>query len=90
MLKAPSKPVEQMTSEEFVEWKNWLLAEGQNPRTIVFAKPISGSEYAYDPILRAVVETTPEGARYAVELRDGEVIRARLLTSPSLAEVLES
>ncbi len=40
-----------------------------------------GTSYDYDPVLKAVIETTPQKQRFIVSLRDGELARIRELGS---------
>ncbi len=77
MLIAPTKPAQDMTEDELRQWKEWLLEQGLNPRPIQVNLPRSGSVYTYDRVLAAVVERTPDGSRYLVEVRDGKITRAR-------------
>ena len=46
-----------------------------------------GRSYDWDPVVRATVETTGEGRRFVVELREGQLIRIRELIphSPAIA-----
>ena len=40
-----------------------------------------GTSYDYDPVLKAVIETTPQKQRFIVSYRDGDLARIRELTS---------
>lgn len=40
-----------------------------------------GTSYDYDPVLKAVIETTPQKKRFIVSLRDGEFARIRELAA---------
>ena len=46
-----------------------------------------GRSYDWDPVVRATVETTGDGHRFIVELRDGHLVRVRewIPQSPAIA-----
>ena len=86
MLTAPAKPVQDMTEEELRQWKDWLLDQGLNPRPMKVDLPKSGSIYSYDRSLASVVECTPDGYRFIVEVKDGKIGRARALEINAIAD----
>ncbi len=40
-----------------------------------------GTSYDYDPVLKAVIETTPQKQRFIVSYRDGDLARIRELVA---------
>ncbi len=40
-----------------------------------------GTSYDYDPVLKAVIETTPQKQRFIASYRDGDLARIRELTA---------
>ncbi len=73
-MPAPRKPVDEMTEDEFREWKQRLFTEGRNPVAIRQEGCASVSSYAWDPDLGATLEHT-DGNRYIVGIKDGKLIR---------------
>lgn len=75
--------MDQMTGPEVREWKAWLLAEGKEPSLLVTERSKSGSVFDYDDVLGAVIERTPEGTWYRIEVSGGEIKRSPLSPFPS-------
>jgi len=70
----PRKPVDEMTEDEFREWKQHLFTQGRNPVSIRQEGSASVSSYAWDPDLGATIEHN-DGNRYIVGIKDGKLTR---------------
>ena len=82
MATPPSKPLEEMTEAEVCAWKESLLEEGKRTRPFEWGSvphaltdPVSESKYDYEPALNRVIERSPDGKRYIVGVRHGELDR---------------
>ena len=76
----PRKPVDEMTEDEFREWKQRLFTQGRNPVAIRQEGSASVSSYAWDPDLGATVEHA-DGNRYIVGIKDGKLARLEQVES---------
>lgn len=75
MGKGPHKPIELMTDHELRDWRQWLLREGKEPRSIPTPRASDGSAFEYDNRTREVFECARDGSRHAVAIQEGQIRR---------------
>lgn len=80
------KRYDEMNPVERQAFHERLRLTGDEPLGIDGIFP-DGTRYDWDPALKATVETAPDGRRFVIELRDGELIRKRELapSTPAIA-----
>ena len=80
------KQYRDMTLSEQQVFDSTLQVTGAEPLDIEPALP-DGTGYDWDPGLKVTVETTPEGRRFVVELREGKLTRLREIipANPAIA-----
>ncbi|MBM3765286.1 MAG: hypothetical protein FJW32_07830 [Acidobacteria bacterium] len=75
------KPFAELTGDELDAIESSLEAPCVDPR-LVDGKFADGTVYDWDAALQATIETTPNGRRFVVVLRDGRLVRERELELP--------
>jgi putative heme degradation protein len=70
---------EQMNDAERQEWRSELQRRSLDPGAVSYVDPSRESVYEFRPDLNATVETLPDGHRFIVVFRDGELKRQEAL-----------
>jgi hypothetical protein len=76
-----SQSFEQMDEAQRKEWRRELRRAGEHPGAAPYIDPSSESVYEFRPDLNATVEKSPDGRRFIVEFRDGQLCRQKPLES---------